>query len=57
MVLFSHVNLYASGSMHSRVPYLPEACRAYYTTSRNVAGNFLSKILDVCLDVLDEPIR
>lgn len=49
--------MYASGSMHSRVPYLPEACRAYYTTSRNVAGNFLSKIIDVCLDVLDEPIR
>lgn len=30
-----------SGAMHSRFPYLPEACRTYYTSCGNVAGNVL----------------
>jgi hypothetical protein len=31
----------SSGPMHSRFPDLSEACRAYYTSCGNVAGNIL----------------
>jgi len=33
----------SSGVMHSRFPNLSEACRAYYTSCRNVAGIFFIK--------------